>query len=495
MLALAVSPLIARADTRADTCADIAKQTRRTVIAFEPPSAFTICREGHGADDVVAGRFVSVELVPGKGEDLFRYRLSGRSTEPKPSGLAAWAKQARHAAHRLQTLGESSARISELAPPSAGTSPLSQARSQYLGVATPRFDAALEGTVSEARSVDALTMALGRWCARIAEVAITPADLAAELRARCGAPPIVGHREGPALAERIDHFHVARDRARELLIDADAAPSDGAARAAAAALDAAAREAQGVQAESRRLSSDAEALAEDALLLREGVRGGAGALRPGVLVPLGRFTRGGSALLEIEAVTAALLPPGEDIPEASETSMQTFRFSIVPVHLLDLEAGVGLTGGIPPVPAVGSQGGGLALEGKSPDQIVGLALLELEPARFLWPDQPLAGVLRFPVIGLPLTRDPRENFFGGIGLGWTGVGSIAGGPYVVRETTLSPGYSIGQALPSGSTLASVSGPALHVGYFVSANVDLLGLFHLVFPVHEATFDAATAEER
>ena len=56
-----------------------------------------------------------------------------------------------------------------------------------------------------------------------------------------------------------------------------------------------------------------------------------------------------------------------------------------------------------------------------------LALVELEPARFLWPDRPLAGLLRFPVLGLPFTRDPTQNFFAGGGLGWTGVGSIVVG--------------------------------------------------------------------
>ena len=171
----------------------------------------------------------------------------------------------------------------------------------------------------------------------------------------------------------------------------------------------------------------------------------------------------------------------------------TARFPIVGRHYLDFEAGFGVTAGLPPIPAAATQGGVPVLQGKPVDEFVGLALVELEPARFLWPDRPVAGLLRFPVIGIPFTRDPTQNFFVGAGLGWTGIGSISAGPYLLRERTLRSGFVDGQQLSAGTSLDAATDPTLQVGYFVSASVDLVGLFHLFVPVHPTVIDAATGK--
>jgi hypothetical protein len=43
-------------------------------------------------------------------------------------------------------------------------------------------------------------------------------------------------------------------------------------------------------------------------------------------------------------------------------------------------------------------------------------------------------------------------------------------------------------------LEAATQPTLQVGYFVSASIDLLGLFHLFDPVHPPPLDAATGRQ-
>jgi len=121
--------------------------------------------------------------------------------------------------------------------------------------------------------------------------------------------------------------------------------------------------------------------------------------------------------------------------------------------------------------------------------------VELEPLRFAFPERPLAGLLRLPVVGIPFTRDPTSNFFVGAALGWSGVGSIAVGPYIIRETTLRQGFALNQTLPAGVPFGSVTVAGVHTGYFISASVDLVGLFRLFVPSHSPTLDALTGKEK
>ena len=75
------------------------------------------------------------------------------------------------------------------------------------------------------------------------------------------------------------------------------------------------------------------------------------------------------------------------------------------------------------------------------------------------------------------------------------VGSIVAGPYLLRELTLRDGFGDGQALPNGTTIQAATVPGLRVGYFLSASIDLIGLFHVFFPGHTTSIDGATGKEK
>jgi hypothetical protein len=99
--------LVVRPATASPPCEAIARQTSETVIAYEPPSAFTICRQGRVETDVVEGRPVYVELVPGPAVALLRFRVHGRATHVEPSGLREVADRMAALAAGLRALGGS----------------------------------------------------------------------------------------------------------------------------------------------------------------------------------------------------------------------------------------------------------------------------------------------------------------------------------------------------------------------------------------------------
>jgi hypothetical protein len=360
---------------------------------------------------------------------------------------------------------------------------------------TPRFHEILAEIGEQVEQLPPQQAMLARACAELAPGRGASALVAGELAARCGDPrlaPSSVDKQVATLRARIEAFRSDREAAREALVAARAKPDDTAAQGrAVAALDAARHEAAAVTEQARRLAPIAASVSAEAGLLREVLRDAVGALVPDVPQYLTRFSRGGVATLQIDAAPVELSPwESESRTSAKETSSETFHFPVVGLHFLDLEAGIGATGG-PQTPYVGAQG---AIGGSNVDEFVGLALVEVEPARFLWPDRPLAGLLRFPVIGVPFTRDPTRNFFGGAGIGWTDVGSISAGPYLFRGLALDRGVSFGQTVPQGASLDSVTSAQLRVGYFVSASVDLLGLAHVFFRPREASLDATTGTE-
>jgi hypothetical protein len=496
--------LLLAAPARAESpCAVIARQTDATVIAFEPPGTFTICRGGHVESDVVTGRPVYVELVAGAGEGLMRFRVHGHATQIEPTGLLGAAQRLGAFASDLRALASSAQTIAEASgPPASGPPPgiVEQARALYLGVATPRFHDGIAQVGEQIEQLGSDADVVARWCR---EPTAAPPALASELRARCseaGLAPAAVRRQAVELLAAIGAYQATRDAAREALVAARARLDEGSAQIKAVALlDDARSKASGVVDRARRLAPVAAGLASTVWLVREAVRS-TGTLRAGVPYALTRYSRSGIASLEIDSGPIELsqeAPEGPAKAQSAAESTQTFRFPVISVHYLDLEAGIAAIAGAPQVPTLNSQN---VIEGKSLDQFVGLALVEIEPARWLWPDRPLAGVLRFPVIGIPFTRDPTQNFFGGIGLGWTGVGSISAGPYLLRELSLQNGASIGSTVTpaSGQTaaqaFAALTGPQLQVGYFVSASIDLIGLFHVFVPVHEPVLDATTGAE-
>ena len=286
----------------------------------------------------------------------------------------------------------------------------------------------------------------------------------------------------------------ARNRARDAALGAIAHPEDGKGVAEAVRqLDDARVAANAVVATAHTLRESSAALARDVAALRVSLRS-IDTLHPGVPTYLSTYSNEGNAELEIDAspMDAASLSLG-DVPERA--GKRTGRFPIIGRHYLDIEAGLGWTAGVPNVPYATVINGHQVIQTKPVDEFVGLALVELELLRFAMPERPFAGVLRLPTIAIPFTRDPTQNFFIGGGLGWTGVGSVNFGPYFLREVTLRDGFAANQQLPAGTPIGAATVAGLRVGYFFSASVDLVGLFHLFVPSHAPTIDAVTGREK
>lgn len=394
--------------------------------------------------------------------------------------------------------------ISDLAVPLESSSssasplkPLAAARARYVGVVTPRYLEILQSVRGDASQLPIIAGVVRRWCGELHGDAPASIAVGAELQARCAGPEL---REG-ALAHEVEAlettaktFETKRLRARDLATAALAHPEDASAVSdAVRAIDEAREAAAAVVVAARALRESSRQVVRDVGTLRTAIRS-IDAVRPGTPTYLATYDVAGNAALELDAMPVNIDAAGRGADEKT-AGKTTLRFPIVGRHYLDIEAGVGVTAGLPPIPSVATQSNAATIQGRPVHEFVGLALFELEPARFLWPDRPLAGLLRLPVVGVPFTRDPTQNFFLGAGIGWTGVGSISAGPYLLRELSLRDGYQVGQQLPAGTSFDAATEASLQVGYFVSASVDLLGLFHLFFPVHASSIDAVTGKEK
>jgi hypothetical protein len=492
------------AQQRPSPCTSVREHAGDTVIVFEPPSSFTTCRGGSTQDDVVTGRPVYLQLTPTPGSSMFDFRVHGQGTAWTHTGLSAWEDLATRVTSGLRDLEHGAAPISDIPIPldaSAGASsplrPLVAARSRYVGDVTARYLDALHAVRGEAQQLPVIANVVRHWCSEIGSETPSRARVEADLRARCNGPEL---KEG-ALDHDVETFETeatvfdrARDRARAAVLAAVAHPDDASAvNEAVKALDDARAAAAAAVASAHALRDSSRALSRDVAELRVALRS-IDAIHPGEPIYLSTYTSAGNAELEIDATPVDITVAGQAAAHA-EVGKTTARFPVVGRHYVDLEAGLGLSGGTPLIPYVENVQSVQTIQGKPVDQLVGLALVELEPARFLWPDLPVAGLVRLPVLALPFTRDPTQNFFVGGGLGWTGVGSIVVGPYLQYELTLRDGYSIGQPLPAGTTIAAATQQRVHVGSFVSASIDLIGLFHLFVPAHGASIDAATGKEK
>ncbi len=492
------------AQERPAACASVHEHVQDTVIVFEPPAAFTICRGGSAQRDVVTGHPVYFQVTPTPGSSMFDFRVHGQGSAWTHTGLSDWQEQATRVASGLRDLEHAPTPISDipvpLDAPAAGNSPLrplAAARSRYLGDIPARYLEALHAVRGEARDLPVIASVVRRWCGELGSQTPSRPAVQADFNARCSGPEL----KAQAIEHDLETFEAAatqfdraRDKARNATLAAIARPDDaGAVNEAVKALDDARATAAAAVAAAHALRESSRALARDVAELRVALRS-IDAIRPGTPTYLSTYTAEGNAELEIDATPVDIDATG---PAAAhtETGKTTARFPVVGRHYVDLEAGLGLSGGTPLIPYVENVSSVATIQGKPVDQLVGLALVELEPLRFLWPDRPLAGLVRFPVLALPFTRNPTQNFFAGAGLGWTGVGSIVAGPYLQYALTLRDGYSIGQALPAGTTIGAATQQALQVGYFVSASVDLVGLFHLFLPAHGASIDAVTGKEK
>ena len=477
--------LLAPSIAAANPCETVsAAHKKDTVVVFSPPSSFAICRDGSEESDVVTGRRVYLELAPTPGASMFRFRVHGQEAEPKLTGLTRRSKEVRDLAGALEELAHSAAHIANTSLGGTSTD-AGVARARYLGVVTPDFSESLAHVRQKVDDLAESARVAQRWCDELHHSDFTDPN---ELRGACD-----GLEHADDLAKSVARFDAAasafdaaRDLAREATIAAAAHEDEHTSTNAMQSLDLARGAAQTIVARAAELGVVARSIARRLAALRAAI-GTLGALRPNNATYLTTYGEAGNANLRIDAIPVGVDEDARDV-EANQVS---FRYQVVGRHYFDVEIGAGVTGGQPLIPTVTTSGNAAVIDGKAVDEFVALALVELEPFRFGWPDKPLAGVVRFPVIGIPLSRDPTQNFFVGAGLGWTGVGSITAGPYLLRELTLLPGHSIGDALPAGTSLDAITNPKVNVGFYVSASIDVVGLFRLFFPEHLPTMDAAT----
>jgi hypothetical protein len=485
-------------------CAAVTEHRRDTVIVLTPPSTFTICHDGHAEESVVTERAVYFEVIPTLASRMFDFRIHGQTGNFAPIGLSVWQELATKIATKLRDLDHSGELMADIiVPMDAGSAaqsplrPLAAARARYLADVTPRYLEALHAVYGEARELVTVASVVRKWCGALGTE--SPGALAgdAELAARCAGPEL----RQDAMESVVDSFEALakkegqdRAHARDLALNAIAHPEDAAAvTEAVRALDTARVSSNAVVAAAHALRESSSALASDIATLRVSLRS-MDSMRPGVATYLTTYSNAGNAELQVDTTPADLSAvTSGDIP--AHTGLSTGRFPIVGRHYLDLEAGVGWTGGVPNVPYSNPVNGVQTIQTRPVDEFVGLAMIELEPLRFPWPERPLAGIVRLPTLSIPFTRNPTQNFFIGGGLGWTGVGSINFGPYFLRETTLRQGFVPNEQLPVGTGIGAATVANLEVGYYFSASVDLLGLFHVFVPVHAPTIDAVTGKEK
>ena len=482
----------ARAERR---CASVSEHREDTVLVIDPSLELTICYHGREAQDVVTGRRVWLQIAPASGAEVHSYRLHRGDAEHAPSGLSAWEIQADELRAALKALAESGEQVGKLQP-EAPARPVAAARRLFLSTATPAFHEALGQLSSTLHEVPELADTVNRWCQHLQADPSLWGEPEERLRGSCQQAelrPESAAAQLAALKQAIAVFHQRQAAARDALVIADATGTAPAQELAVKALEdgrAAAREVLGA---AERVTPYAHALLRTLARLRDALHA-KGRIRPGRPTFLARYTRGGTGVLELEASPIGILAAGKEAARA-ETQTLTFHFAIVEPHYFDVEVGVAYTGGLAPVPTLTALRGVPTLQGQSVDAFSGMVMLELEPVRFAVPDDPLAGIFRFPVVGIPFTRDPSKNFYLGAGVGWTGVGSITAGPNLVRELGLRSGYSLNAPLPPGASFSAATTTKTVVGFYVSVSVDVLGLYRLFVPVHSPILDASNGRER
>jgi hypothetical protein len=117
---------------------------------------------------------------------------------------------------------------------------LAAARTQYLGVVTPQFIAALDAVQGELGELPSIAQIARSWCGDLRAVSVSAA-YRAELHAHCGGPELASSASDAvveALLKAAAAFDAKRAVARESLVTAMANPDDASAVArAASALD------------------------------------------------------------------------------------------------------------------------------------------------------------------------------------------------------------------------------------------------------------------
>ena len=345
----------AEAQPSASMCAAAGERTHDTVIVFQPPSSFTVCRNGKVEPGVVTDRPVYLELVPSPGPRMFDFRIRGRSSDWTPMGLGAWETLTTNVTKKLRDLDHSGASIASLVltpePAGASSSPLhslTAARSRYLAEVTPEYLEALHNVHSDARELPVVAGVVRQWCAALAVQAPGTVTAETELRASCAAPEL---REG-AVDDALKSFEaavqkasLARARARDATLAAVERPDDAKAVAdGARALDEARSAATAVVAAGHTLRESSAMLARAVGTLRVALRS-VDALKPGVPTYLSTYATAGNAELEVEAIPSDIAAAGTDTHGINAKA--TARYPVFGRHYLDIEAGLGWAAGVP----------------------------------------------------------------------------------------------------------------------------------------------------
>jgi len=213
----------------------------------------------------------------------------------------------------------------------------------------------------------------GRWCTELETATLSSPTLQADLRARCAAPELTEgtlDREVEALDTATSAFDKERDRAREATVTAIAHPDDGAVvTEAVKSLESARHAAAAVITASRALRESTRGLSRDLAELRI-ARRSLDAIPASTPIYLSTYEAAGNAELDIDATPVDLAETGLATAHAA-TGKTTARFPIVGRHYIDLEVGLGLTGGLPAIPYVESVSNVATIQGKPVDQFVG----------------------------------------------------------------------------------------------------------------------------
>ena len=337
-------------------CSRVREHLRDTVIVFQPPSTFTICRDGRVETGVVTDRSVYLELTPTPGPRMFDFRIHGKSSDWAPMGLGAWEALTTRIAGKLRDLDHSGEPIPSLVIPmeapaasAAPLRPLAAARTMYLAEVTPQYLDALHSVYGEARELPVIAGVVRRWCGALATEAPGTLAAEAELRSSCAAPEV---REG-AVEQVLKDFEVAvqkasaaRTHAREATLVAIAHPEDTKAVAdGTRALDEARVAATIVVASAHALRESSVVLARAVGTLRVSLRS-VDALRPGVPTYLSTYSTPGNAELGIDAAPSDIAAAGTETTHGA-SGTATGRYPVFGRHYLDIEAGLGWGAGVP----------------------------------------------------------------------------------------------------------------------------------------------------
>ena len=520
----------------ANPCAPSAGHEGYTLL-LEEDGHFVDCRGGEETEySPLSGERVVLQLPKVSSRAPFRFRLVRPSSMGNPSGDPIFRRQLdrvealEQLLEELENAPESvSESIGHLEPgeleagPSSSASPATSrrsdrvydrpipeapggqsdsealqkaeaARAKYLAIATAQFDDAVRGLRPLLRQVAVGARESGLVC-RVLEASPLEGPVRESIERKCagGGPGAKLLAELKPFEDDLESFLAARKQAREAVLDLGLTPinasqQDAAAKRAAAALDAGREAADALVHRAGLSAKQVAAFGAELSFLRMAVTAPR-ALREGQRIVLGRFPAPavfGTADIYEVSVSREINPffgelGNDEGGKALGSELLADRFQPVPRHYLDLELGLVFSVGLPQHPIIAGPSANPVLKSAQTGGAAGAVVVSLEPLRFINQENPLAGILRFPLVAIPFTLDPLSNFMVGAGLGWEDIGSIDFGAHLAFVRIPGPGYDYGSPVAPNTGFRQVTeaGP-LAAGFFFGLSVDPLGLIHRLF---------------